>query len=93
MSFLVSSRRGPHCGRVAFATGFAAFGGTLQVKAPAKHTDFYGLEAALSGICASADDVVVAELPLINGVFSSVRDNSPAGETAYRASHGWRKRH
>lgn len=122
---------------LAWITPFAARGGTLQVTAPAKHTDIYGLEATLSGSCASQDEVIVVAPPQINGAFSgctsleasgvqvsgtgvtftagrtivlgegfsvasgapftaildpsiyrwaSVRDNSPAGETAYRAS-------
>jgi len=122
---------------LALLATLAAHGGTLQVKAAAKHTDVYGLEVALSGTCASPDNVVVSAPAQINGSFSacstleasgvevsgagatftagssvvlgegfsvasgatftavldpglyrwaSVRDDSPAGETNYRAS-------
>lgn len=50
--------------------GATAEAGTLQVKPAAKHTDAFGLEAALSGTCTTTDAVVVAEPPQINGAFS-----------------------
>jgi len=56
---------------VALLAPLAAHGGTLQVKEAAKHTDVYGLEAALGGSCAAAEEVVVSAPAQINGAFTA----------------------